>query len=322
MLVIFIIISTILPQLQKDIHSVYNKVEDAEVSIHSFSNDVIATGTVVDRNTIVTSGLIDKGKIGITLADKKKIFGNVIGMDEYTGLTVITVKRHILKPPVMRGEIKKGDIALIIGNGYGKMGIDGIGFFKGYTDENLGIIAIPMHSGSNGAGIYNIKGELVGVLLGTVRSGIQIFDKKVIFNTPWVYDEREGSVFIPINLLFQKINRIRKEGSIEKGWLGIKGENIDGKGVKITDIIDGSPAEDAGLKEGDIIIRIGHRDIRSMKQLRKIIENTTQGKARKIYIDRGKKRITKEVKIGTIPDKYKKIIINIPDFLRKVISPG
>ncbi len=320
MLILFII-SAILPQLQKDIHSIYSKVKGAEVSVHSFSNNVIATGTVVGKNTIVTSGPIGKGRIGITLDNRKKISGDVVGMDEYTGLTVITVKKNILKPPVMRGEIKKGDIILIIGNGYSKMGIDGIGFFKGYTDEGLGIIAMPMHSGSNGAGIYNINGELVGVLLGTMRNGIQIFDKKVVFNTHWVNDEGEGSVFIPINLLFQKINKIRKGGSIEKGWLGIKGEDIGGKGVKVTDVVDGSPAEDAGLGKGDIIKKVGHRDIRSMKQLRRIIENTAPGKVRKIYIDRGGKKIVKKVKIGTIPEKYKKIIINIPDFLQKVITP-
>ncbi len=321
MIILFAVISAILPQIQNDVHSIYNKVKESEVSIHSFPNNIVATGTVVDRNTIVSSGPIDEGKVGITFANKKKIFGKVVGMDEYTGLTVISVKRHTLNPPVMRGEIKKGDIIIIIGNGYGKMGVDGLGFFKGYTDEGLGILSIPMCSGSNGAGVYNVKGELVGVLLGTVHSGIQIFDKKVVFNTPWGYNEREGSVFIPISLLFQKINKIRKKGSIEKGWLGIEGKDIEAKGVEIVKVIDGSPAEDGGLEAGDTIIKIGHKNIRNMRQLRKIIQNTPPGKVVKIYIERKGKKEIKNVKIGAIPDKYKKIIINIPDFLQKIITP-
>lgn len=321
MMILFAVISAILPQLQNDIHSIYNKVKASEVSIHSFPNNIVATGTVVDKNTIVSSGPIDKGKVGITFANKKKIFGKVIGMDEYTGLTVISVKKHNLKPPVMRGEIKKGDIVIIIGNGYGRMGVDGVGFFKGYTDEGLGIISMPMCSGSNGAGVYNVNGELVGVLLGTVSSGIQIFDKKVVFDTPWGYREKEGSVFIPISLLFQKINKIKKEGSIEKGWLGIEGKDIEEKGIKIVRVVDGSPAEDAGLEAGDIIIKVGHRDVRNMRQLRKIIQNIPPGKMVKVYIEREGKRQVKNVKIGAIPDKYKKIIINIPDFLQKIITP-
>ena len=316
-MVILFVFSAILPQIQRDIHSIYNRVKISEVSIHSFPNNIVATGTVVDKNTIVSSGPIDKGKVGITLTDRKKIFGKVIGMDEYTGLTVISVKRHILKPPVMRGEIKKGDIILIIGNGYGIMGIDGIGFFKGYTDEGLGIMSIPMCSGSNGAGVYNINGELVGVLLGAVHSGIQIFDKEVVFDTPWGNIEREESVFIPISLLFQKINKIRKKGNIEKGWLGIEGKNAEGKGVKIIKVVDGSPAEKGGLKAEDIIIKIGHKNVKNMRQLRKIIQNTPPEKVIKVYIKRDGKKQVKNVKISAIPDKYKKIIINIPNFLQK-----
>jgi len=320
MLIIFII-SSILPQLQKDIHFIYDKVNQSEVSVHSSSNEIVSTGTVVDKNTIVTSGPVGRGYIDITLSGRKKISGKMIGMDEYTGLTVINVKRHILKPPVMRGEINKGDIVIIVGNGYGKMGIDGFGFFKGYTDEGLGIISICMHPGSNGAGIYNIKGELVGVLLGTIGSGINIFDEKVVFNPPWAYEEREGSVFIPVNLLFQKINKVRKQGDIKKGWLGIQGENISGKGIKIIKVLDDSPANKSGLQKGDIILKVGHRDIRNMRQLRRVIENTSPEKIIKIYIDRDGKKAIKKVKIGSVPEKYKRIIINIPDFFRKSVNP-
>jgi len=307
-MIILFIISSILSQMQNEIHSIYDNVISSEVIVKSASDNIISTGTVIDKNTVVSSGPIGKEYVDIVLSNGKKISGKVFGMDEYTGLTVINVKEDILKPPIMGKDINNGDILIIIGCGYNNMGVDGLGFFKGYTDEGFGIISLPISQGSNGAGIYNVNGELVGVLLGAIDTGIQVVDKKFIF-TQWMNGREEGSIFIPVDIMFQRIIRIKKQGDIKKGWLGVKGENVNGEGVKIIEIIKDSPAEDAGFQKTDIITKIGHKNIMDMKELKKIIEHTLPGKRLRVHLKRQGEEIVKRVKIGAVPDRYKRIII-------------
>ena len=316
-MLLFLLASSVLINLQKDIHSLYNKIKQYEVSIYIPDGDIVATGTVIGEHTIITSGPIKCSHVDIYYKGKD-LRGKVVGADEYTGIVVIDVKDYTFNPPVMRGNIQKGDMLIISGKGYGVMGIDGLTFFKGYTDEGLGIISLPMLPGGNGDGVYNLRGELVGVLIGSVREGMQIFGRRFVLSP--FGTEYEGSIFVPVKLLFQKIDKIRKFGNIKKGWLGIRGEDCS-KGVRITEVIEDSPAEKSGLQVDDVIIKVGHKRVKNMRQLRRIIENTPPGKFINIYINRGEETLRKSVRIDTIPEKFQKIIINIPDFIKKFTAP-
>ena len=304
-MLILLLLSSVLSQMQKDVKILYGKIKRYEVSIYLPDENIVATGTVVDRHTVITAGPIKASQVKIRF-DNKTLTGKIIGMDEYTGITTIDVKNFNLKPPVMRGNVETGDILFIFGNSYGKMGIDGMAFFKGYTDEGLGILSLPMLPGGNGDGVYNINGELVGILIGSLREGIDVMGKSFFINPIW--NSFEGSIFIPVKLMFQKVNKIRSYGDIKKGWLGIKGEDIPEKGVRITDVIKDSPASIGGLNEKDVIFKVGHSKIGSMQQLRRIIENTPPGKKINIYIKRQNKILKKKIIIGTIPERYKRII--------------
>ena len=93
---------------------------------------------------------------------------------------------------------------------------------------------------------------------------------------------------IPVNMAKQVVGQLIKKGSVTRGWLGVSIQPVTdeiaqsfglqkSRGALVSDIMSGSPAEKAGLKQGDVITRFGGKDIKDARQLQMLVADTQAG---------------------------------------------
>jgi serine protease Do len=147
---------------------------------------------------------------------------------------------------------------------------------QGYEDFIQTDAAI--NPGNSGGALVNLKGELIGINSAIISPG----------------GGNVGIGFaIPINMARRVMEQIVENGRVERGRIGVSLQDMHpasdggrGDGVRIADITPGSPAETAGLRKGDIIIKADDRPIRSAAQLRNRIGLARIGEQVKLTVDR------------------------------------
>jgi serine protease Do len=119
---------------------------------------------------------------------------------------------------------------------------------------------------------------------------------------------------IPVNMAKRIYTELAAKGKVTRGWLGVsiqplttdlaKGFGLkDANGVLISDVVQDSPAAQAGIASGDIIIEFDRKKVDSPQELQKVVAATTPGRAvpLKVWRDKGEKML--EIKIGETPDE-------------------
>jgi S1-C subfamily serine protease len=116
---------------------------------------------------------------------------------------------------------------------------------------------------------------------------------------------------IPVNMAKQVVAQLIKKGSVTRGWLGISIQPVTEEiarafglnhiqGALISDIMSGSPAEKAGLRQGDIILRFGGKDIRDSRQLQLLVAEAPVGQNVALEIFRDGKTSKVQVTLGNL----------------------
>jgi serine protease Do len=154
-----------------------------------------------------------------------------------------------------------------------------------------------INPGNSGGALVNVRGELVGI-------------NTAIYSTSGGY---QGIGFaIPSNMVKAIMNSLLKKGKVVRGWLGVSIQKItpelakqfnlkEEKGVLVSDIVEESPAEKAGLKRGDIIIEYDGRRTDEPYQLRNMVANTLPGEEHSVKVLRDGKAIDVKVTTGELP---------------------
>jgi len=155
-----------------------------------------------------------------------------------------------------------------------------------------------INQGNSGGPLFNLQGEVVGI------------------NTA-ICSQSGGSVAIgfaiPSNFAKNVIDQLQKYGETRRGWLGVRiqvvtQEIADSLGMKeaigalVADVNENSPAQKAGLKDGDVIIEFNGIKIDTMRKLPKVVGEAPVGKAASIKIWRDKKVLSKTVVLGRLEE--------------------
>jgi len=210
--------------------------------------------------------------IRLQLADGRIANPEVIGVDEETDLALLKVNLGLL-PAIPLGrsdQIRIGDVVLAIGNPYGltktvTQGIvsaTGRGALEVATFENFIQTDAAINEGNSGGALINTRGQLLGI------------------NTAVLTQDTgtEGIGFaIPVDLVRGVVEEIKRNGRVIRGYVGIQVEQLSRAeatalgidpniGILLSRIIEGGPAERAGLRRGDIILAIDGEPIRSRQQ--------------------------------------------------------
>jgi serine protease Do len=235
---------------------------------------------------ILTASHVVEGAddVKVALADgKKEIPAKVIGFDPASDVALLKVDAKNL-PAITLADSDKlevGDMALAIGNPYGvgqtvTMGIisglrrDGMGINGENGYENFIQTDAAVNPGNSGGALVDAEGRLIGI-------------NTAIFS---LSGGNQGIGFaVPVNLAREMMERILKDGKVTHGYLGVNMQTLTPDlakefnvpvpdGVLIGDVMPGTPAEKAGIKELDVITEFGGKKITDSRQLRFAVTQT------------------------------------------------
>lgn len=273
--------------------------------VTNLGSGVIATsdGYILTNNHVI-EGAED---ILVKLSNNKEYKGKVVGTDKRTDLAVIQIDEKNLST-IKWGDSDKlrvGEIVLAVGNPYGLNQTITMGIISALGRSGIGITDYEdfiqtdaaINPGNSGGALVNIKGELVGV-------------NTAIFSTTGGY---QGIGFaIPANMANSIMSSIINQGKVVRGWLGvniqpltpelIKQFNLqDDKGVLLSDVVEGGPAEKGGLKKGDVIIEYDGKKVESPLHLRNLVASTMPGQSVSAKVIRDGKPLVLKLIIGELP---------------------
>ena len=264
---------------------------------------ISSDGYILTNNHVVG----DADDIKVKLADGRQFKAKLVGTDPQSDVAVIKIDADHL-PVLPLGDSDKlevGEWVIAIGNPFGLTQTVTVGVVSAKGRSRIGIndyedfiqTDAAINPGNSGGPLVNIHGEAVGI-------------NTAIFSRSGGY---MGIGFaIPINMARAIEQQLIKSGKVVRGWLGVVIQNIDEdlaksfdlentEGVLIAEVSKGSPAEKAGLKEGDVIKKLNGHKIESVDDLRNRIALTRPGTKIELEILRNGKRKTVEVTIGEQP---------------------
>jgi serine protease Do len=266
---------------------------------------ISADGYILTNNHIVA----DVDKITVVLKDGRKLDAKVIGTDDKSEVALIKVDAKDL-PIVELGdsdELEVGEWVIAIGNPFGLAETVTVGVVSakgrqvgimdgGYEDFIQTDAAI--NPGNSGGPLLNIDGKVIGINTAIItRSGGYM----------------GVGLAIPINMARQIKDQLMATGKVERGYIGVT-MNPEGLtqelaesfgldknvGVLVTEVEPESPADKAGLKQGDVILKMNGKEVRSNESLRNTISLMAPGTKIKLMIFRDGKEKEVTVEVGSL----------------------
>ena len=271
----------------------------------------LGSGFIVDTaGYIVTNNHVIDGadEISVTLTDNTTLKAKLIGKDERVDLALLKVDTdHPLKA-VEFGDsdgARVGDWVLAIGNPFGLGGSVTAGIVsargrdirQGPYDDFIQTDAA-INRGNSGGPLFDMDGKVIGI------------------NTA-IYSPSGGSVGIgfsvPANLAKPVVMQLREYGHARRGWLGVRIQQVtpdiaeslglkDPTGAMVAGVNDGGPADKAGIRNGDVVLKFNGQDVKDMRSLPRIVAETDIGKSVPVLLWRGGKNVTVDASVGEMAD--------------------
>ena len=274
-----------------------------------FKQRSLGSGFVIDREGFILTNnhVIEKAQsIKVKLSDGKEFDATVVGKDAKTDIALIKINAKYNLPAVAFGDSDKlevGDWVVAIGNPFGlehtvtagivsaKGRVIGAGPYDDFIQTDASI-----NPGNSGGPLFNLKGDVVGINTAIVSSG-------------------QGIGFaIPINIAKDLLSQLKSKGKVVRGWIGVVIQKVtpeiaknfglqESDGALVSDVMEQSPAEKAGIKTGDVIISYNGKPIKEMDTLPRLVGSTEIGKKVKLGMIRDGKKIEVEVVIGELKEE-------------------
>jgi len=275
----------------------------------------VATGVVFDKKGhILTTALIyPKGeKITVITSEGKKTDAEFLGMDSETHLAVLKVKEKKLTPITMgRAEgLSPGQWIGVVGFSPENTPSVTQGIVSSVSEENirLNIWVIP---GSSGSPVVSKEGRMVGLLRGAYfddKPVVFSFREKEVVGSGYVWSRARApssgmAKAVPINIVTSIASEIIEKGKVSRGWLGVSISDTEEGRVRIIAIEKDSPAELAGLEEGDLILKVEGKEMLSAKELALEARRRKPGQNVTLEIERDGKQMKVKVKLGEYPER-------------------
>ncbi|GJL62705.1 MAG: MucD protein [Nitrospirales bacterium] len=259
---------------------------------------VSSDGYVMTNNHVVDQA----SEITVTLPDKREFTGKVIGLDPQTDLAVVKIDGENL-PFVRWGDSSKlrvGEYVLAVGNPFGLNSTVTSGIVSALGRGGMGITQYEdfiqtdaaINPGNSGGALINTKGELIGI-------------NTAIFSQSGGY---QGVGFaVPTNLAKPVYAGLVSSGKVVRGFLGVgiqevtsnlaESFNLDkASGALVTNVAVGSPADQAGLQRGDVIVDYQGKTVADPRNLQQYVIRTNVGSEVKMSLIRdGRKKVVKVV---------------------------
>ncbi len=270
----------------------------------------LGSGVVIsaDGYILTNSHVVENAdKVKVTFEGDRAYDAEIVGADPRTDVALLKIEAKGL-PFIKLADsdaLRVGDQVMAIGNPFGvgqtvTLGIvSALGRTIGLIDyEDLIQTDASINPGNSGGALVNMKGQLVGMNSAILsRSG-----------------GSQGIGFaIPSNMAMQIAEALKSDGQVVRAYLGVLPQEVDQnvadyygldrpRGVIITQVTEGTPAEKAGLKEGDIILAVDGQEMKSPSSLRNVISLSQVGHDAQLTLLRDGKEKTVKVKLEKFPE--------------------
>ena len=273
----------------------------------------LGSGFVIDPSGyIVTNNHVISGAEEITVRfhDDTELKAKLVGTDDKTDLALLKVESPKPLASLNWGDsdaLRIGDWVLAIGNPFGLGGTVTAGIVsarnrvldQGNYDDFIQTDA-SINRGNSGGPLFNMNGEVIGV------------------NTLIYSNNNGGSVgigfAIPSAMAKNVIAQIREYGKPRRGWLGVRIQTVNDelaeglhlqqtKGALVANVTPGGPAEKAGIKQGDVILKFDGKEVDAMRTLPRMVGETPINKKVDVVIVRQGSQMTLQVVLGELPEE-------------------
>jgi len=263
-------------------------------------------GYVMTNNHVIENST----EITVTFNDGSVMPAKLIGTDQRSDLALLKVSADDL-PTVKIGDsqqLKIGEWVLAIGSPFGFDHTVTAGIVSGKKRNLPNESYVPyiqtdvaINPGNSGGPLFNLNGEVVGV-------NAQIYTRSGGF--------MGVSFAIPAETLSSVYDQLRENGKVKRGWLGVYIQQMDKdlaesfglekpQGAVVARILSNSPAEKAGIEQGDVILKFDNKIVKKSKDLPLLVGTSTVNSVIKVELLRGKRKISKFVKIEELPEDDK-----------------
>jgi len=272
----------------------------------------LGSGVIINPDGyILTNNHVVAGmdKVRVLLADQRTFKAKIIGADPKSDVALIKIEASNL-PSLPLGDsdqIQVGQSVLAIGNPFGLNQTVTLGIISARGRSRVGIADYEdfiqtdaaINPGNSGGALVDLRGEVIGIntAIASQSGGYQ------------------GVGFaVPSNMAKMVMDSLLKNGRVIRGWLGVSMQEItpdlaqslglkDAKGTLVADVIPGDPADQAGLKAGDVILESNGKPVQDMMHFRNEIAETAPGTSLSLKILRDGKYLDKTLVVGELKEK-------------------
>ncbi|CAI8694240.1 MULTISPECIES: S1C family serine protease [Burkholderia] len=277
----------------------------------------LGSGVIVSpEGYILTNQHVVDGadQIEVALADGRTATAKVIGSDPETDLAVLKINMTNL-PTITLGrsdQSRVGDVVLAIGNPFGVGQTVTMGIISALGRNHLGINTFenfiqtdaPINPGNSGGALVDVNGNLLGI------------------NTA-IYSRSGGSLgigfAIPVSTARTVLESIITTGSVTRGWIGVEPQDVTPEiaesfglqqksGAIVAGVLQGGPADKAGIKPGDILVTVNGEEITDTTKLLNVVAQIKPGTPTKVHVVRKGKEFDVNVVIGKRPPPPKQAL--------------
>jgi serine protease Do len=263
----------------------------------------LGSGFVIDpKGYVVTNNHVvaDTTEAEVRFSDGKKFKARLIGRDEATDIALLKIDTPAVLPSVKFGDDRRarvGDWVLAVGNPFGLGGTVTAGIISARGRDEIGRtqftdylqLDAAINPGNSGGPTFDMNGRVIGMNTGGLanRSG----------------DAIAGIGFaIPSSTIQRIVEDLKTSGTVTRGFLGVQIESLSDEtakalglpntnGALVTGVIEGSPAEKAGIKQGDVILKINGQAVKDNRELSRKIAALNAGDKATFTIWRDNKQI-------------------------------
>jgi len=238
----------------------------------------LGSGFIISKDGyILTNNHVISGadEILVSLADSEEFKAKLVGSDDKTDIALIKIDTKNKDLPVaVLGDsdaLDIGEWVIAIGNPFGfghtltqgivsaKSRVIGAGPYDNFIQTDAAI-----NPGNSGGPLINMQGQVVGINTAIVSSG-----QGIGFATP-------------INMIKEILPELKDNGEVARGWLGVAIQDVtpeiaralglkDAKGAMVTSVYKGDPADKAGIRPGDVILKINGQDVAEPRSLTRLV---------------------------------------------------
>jgi serine protease Do/serine protease DegQ len=261
------------------------------------------SGVIVDAKNgyVMTNAHVvkDAREVLVTLKDNRRLPAKLVGADPGTDIAVVRVDPQNLVD-VKFGDsdaLQVGDFLIAIGNPFGlgqtatsgivsALGRSGLSM-EGY--EHFIQTDASINPGNSGGALVNLRGELIGI--NTAIIGPSGGNVGIGFAVPGV-------------IARAVMEQLIKYGEVKRGRLGVSmSDVVGGEGAALADVQANSPASQAGLQKGDVVVALNGRPVRGAAELRARLSIVPVGDTVDLQVQRGDEKRTLKAQIGAIESR-------------------